>query len=78
MFAINYDQSVISEYFGSDKVFVVGGMSFMYIFKSKDPRCKSWTTPMDSSRQFGRFFLYVGWDWNKFSHIPKCLKSIIY
>jgi hypothetical protein len=46
MFAINYDQSVISEYFGSDKVFVVGEMSFMYIFKSKDPRCKSWTTPM--------------------------------
>jgi hypothetical protein len=26
MFAINYDQSVISEYFGCDKVFVVGGM----------------------------------------------------
>jgi hypothetical protein len=46
MFAINCDQSVISQYFGSDKVFVVGGMSFMYIFKSKDPRCKSWTTPM--------------------------------
>jgi len=38
MFAINCDQGVISEYFGSDKVFVVGGMSFVYIFKSKDPR----------------------------------------
>lgn len=40
MFPINCDQSVISEYFGSDKVIVVEGMSFMYIFKSKDPRCK--------------------------------------
>lgn len=45
MFAINCEQGIVSEYFGSDKVFVVRGMSFMYIFKSKDPRCKKWTTP---------------------------------
>jgi hypothetical protein len=45
MFARNYDQSVISENYGSDKVFVLGGMSFMYIVKSKDPRLESWTSP---------------------------------
>jgi hypothetical protein len=46
MFAINYDHSVINEYLGSDKVFVVVGMSFFYILESKDPGYESWTTPM--------------------------------
>jgi hypothetical protein len=30
---------------GSDKVFIVGGRSFMYIMKSKEPRTDLWGTP---------------------------------
>jgi hypothetical protein len=30
---------------GSDKVFIVGGRSFMYIMKSKSPRIDPWQTP---------------------------------
>jgi hypothetical protein len=29
----------------SDKVFIVGGRSFMYIMKSKGPRIHPWGTP---------------------------------
>jgi hypothetical protein len=58
MFPINCDQSVISEYFGSDKVFVVEGMSF--IFKSKDPRCKSLDNSNDLEFPSLEFF-FICW-----------------
>jgi hypothetical protein len=41
---------------GFDKLFVVGGRSFMYIIKSKGPRIDPWGTPCFTDPQFEKKF----------------------
>jgi hypothetical protein len=41
---------------GSDKLFIVGGRSFMYIMKSKGPRIDPWGTPCFIVPQFEKTF----------------------
>jgi hypothetical protein len=43
----------------SDEVFIVGGMSFMYIMKSKGPRIYPWGTPCFIVPQFEKKILIV-------------------
>jgi hypothetical protein len=41
---------------GSDKVFIVGGRSFIYIMKCKDPKIDHWGTPCFTVPQFEENF----------------------
>jgi hypothetical protein len=42
---------------GSYKVFIVGGGSFIYIMKSKDPKVNPWGTPHFTVPHFSEKFL---------------------
>jgi hypothetical protein len=42
---------------GSDKVFIVGGRSFIYILESKGPKINCWGTPCFTVPHFGENFL---------------------
>jgi hypothetical protein len=65
---------------GSDKVFIVGGRSFIYKKESKGPKTDPWETPCFTVPHFEEnfsndfisvfCFLFVRWDQNQIATVP--------